>query len=437
MKNNIFIKSTFILLIGGIITKFLGMIIKIVMSRLLSTEGIGLYMLIIPTLSLILTLSNLGFPIAISKFTAEDTRNNKNLVFSLIPISILINIIIMIVLILSSKYISTYLLKESRVYLPILCISFIIPFTSISSIIRSYFFGKQKMFPHVISNIIEDIIRLIIYIIGIPLFLKYGLVQTLCFLIISNIICEISSIIVLLFFLPKNIEIKRSDLKPNKRYIKESLSIGIPNTMGKLVGSIGYFLEPILLTFGLLLNGYSNSYIIYEYGVVSGYVIPLLLLPSFFSMAISQALLPEVSKYSVRMDYSSIKRKLRQSVILCFLIGFVFTFVIFIYPSFFLNLLYKTSEGITYIRYLAPICILQYIQSPLASTLDALGESRIIMISTFIGTVVRCIVLFLFAFLHIGIYTLILSIGFNIIVVSIYQYLKLKKILKKKDLNNN
>jgi len=71
-------------------------------------------------------------------------------------------------------------------------------------------------------------------------------------------------------------------------------------------------------------------------------------------------------------------------------------------------------------------------QSPLASTLDALGESKIIMISTLIGTIVRCISLLLFAFLHIGIYTLILSIGFNIIVVTVYQYLKLRKILNKK-----
>ena len=32
------------------------------------------------------------------------------------------------------------------------------------SLCRSYFFGKEKMFPHVFSNIIEDFVRLIMMI---------------------------------------------------------------------------------------------------------------------------------------------------------------------------------------------------------------------------------------------------------------------------------
>lgn len=431
MKKSNFIKSTLILLIGGLITKILGMIIKIVMSRLLSTEGIGLYMLIMPTFLLIITLSSLGFPIAVSKFTAEDTRNNKNLVFSLIPISLIINILIIILIIFSAKYISTYLLKEPRVYYPIICIALVIPFASISSLIRSYFFGKQKMVPHVVSNIIEDIIRLILYIIGIPFFLKYGLEKTISFLILSNIICEICSIIVLFLFLPKSFKIKKEDIIPNKRYIKDALYLGVPNTLGKLIGSIGYFLEPIILTYTLLSNGYSNKYIIYQYGIISGYVLPLLLLPSFFSMAISQALLPIVSKSSVRNDYKTIKRKIRQAVTICILIGTVFTIIICLNPSFFLNFLYKTKEGINYIYLLAPICILQYIQYPLAFTLDGLGESRITMISTLIGTITRCMILIISSNFHIGIYSLIIATALNIIVVTLYQSYRLRKLLNK------
>ena len=49
MKKETFIKSTIILMIGGFLTKILGMIIKIVMSRLMGSEGIGLYMLVLPT----------------------------------------------------------------------------------------------------------------------------------------------------------------------------------------------------------------------------------------------------------------------------------------------------------------------------------------------------------------------------------------------------
>ena len=79
MKNN-FIKSSIILIIGGFITKILGMVIKIVTTRLLGTTGIGIYMLITPTYMLLISIATLGFPIAISKLVSEDKYNNKNIV---------------------------------------------------------------------------------------------------------------------------------------------------------------------------------------------------------------------------------------------------------------------------------------------------------------------------------------------------------------------
>ena len=90
--------SVIILLIGGLLTKILGMFIKIVMSRLMGTEGIGLYMMILPTFTLFIGLSQFGLPIALSKLVAENKRNNIKLFFSLIPISLLVNIILIIII---------------------------------------------------------------------------------------------------------------------------------------------------------------------------------------------------------------------------------------------------------------------------------------------------------------------------------------------------
>ena len=309
-----FIKSTIILLIGGLITKLLGMIIKIVMSRLIGAEGLGLYMMILPTFSLFITISQFGLPVALSKLVAEDTKNNKRLMFSIIPISLIINIILILIILLIAPYLSNSLLHNKNTYFSILAIAVVIPFTTISSITRSYFFGKQQMFPHVISNITEDVVRLIIMLIGIPFFLPKGITYTVCFIVLSNVLSELASILVLFLFLPKNFKIKKRDLIPNKTYIKESLSIGVPNTTGRFIGSIGYFLEPIILTSVLLYSGYSQSFITREYGILSGYVMPLLLLPSFFTMAISQALLPVVSKEYVKGNNNSVKRKIKQGI---------------------------------------------------------------------------------------------------------------------------
>jgi len=90
-----FVKSTFILIIGGFVTKILGMFIKIVMTRLLGTEGIGMYMLVSPTFMLFISIASLGLPVAISKLVAENNRNNKNLVFLCFPITIVVPFIFM------------------------------------------------------------------------------------------------------------------------------------------------------------------------------------------------------------------------------------------------------------------------------------------------------------------------------------------------------
>jgi len=115
MKNK-FIKTTFILLIGGFITKILSMVTKIIMSRQISTEVLGLYMMLMPTLSLVISLSQFGIPTAISKLVAEEKRNNQKLVFSILPFVAFINIFLMIGIFIIAPFLSEKLLKSTDLY---------------------------------------------------------------------------------------------------------------------------------------------------------------------------------------------------------------------------------------------------------------------------------------------------------------------------------
>ena len=426
-----FIKSTIILLIGSLITKVLGMIIKIVMAREIGTEGLGMYMLVLPTFMLLINISQFGFPLTLAKLISEEKRNTKNLFFSILPILILINLFLGLFIILLSPYISKNLLHNKDTYYSILSIAFVIPFTTLSSIARSYFFGHEKMFPHVFSNIIEDIVRLAIIKFGIHYITPYGLKYTVSFLILSNIISEITSTITLFFFLPKNIKITKKDFLPNKSYIKESLKISIPTTASRLIGSIGMFLEPIILTNTLLKSGYNIKTITREYGIITGYALPLILLPSFFTLAISQALLPSLTREYKNKNQKNIRKIIKLAITICLIIGIPLTIILEINPHIFLKKLYHTTEGINYIKVLAPICILQYIQSPLASSFDALGKSKDNLISSLIGTTIRITTLLLTPYLKIGIWSFILSITLNILITTLYQIIKINMYLSK------
>lgn len=429
MKNK-FVKSTFILIIGGFFTKALGMIIKIVLTRLIGTEGIGLYSLIMPTFILLNSIAQLGLPTALNVLISSNKENSKNLVFTAILISLSIDAIILMFLIFFGSYLSRNLLNDSRLTLGLISIGFVLPFITISNCLRSYFFAKERMWPHIITNIIEDLVKLIIIIIGIPIQMTKGIEHVIAFIILSNIMCEMSSIIIFIILIP-NFKCDKDELKPKCKTIKKLLKIAIPTTGSRLIGSVGYFLEPVILTFVLLKVGYSSKYIVNEYGIWNGYVMQLVLLPSFFTSAISQALIPVISKNYVNKKFLYIKKKLKQAIFFSLLIGIPATIIFEFYPHILLKLLFKTNKGINYIKIIAPICILHYIQSPLSSTLQAMNKAKIAMLGTLLGTIIRTIFLLVFSFLRIGIGGLIISTSINIIVVTLFDLIKVKKYLNK------
>ena len=428
MKEN-FIKSTIILIIGAFLTKILGMIIKIYMARIIGTTGLGLYMLILPTFMLLITLSQFGLPLALSKLISENNKNNKKLFFSILPIAIIINLTIIIIIIILAPTIATNLLKNKDLTNSIYAMSLVIPFTTISSICRSYFFGKQRMIPHVLSNILEQLLRLLLIIKIIPLIIPYGIYKTIEFLIILNVFSESLSTIVLLLFLPKNLKINKKDFLPSKVYLKESLQISIPSTTSHFIGSIGYFLEPVIITNILLKLGYQNTFITQEYGIISGYVIPLLLLPSFFTLAISQALLPTISKEYAKGHKKTVKKKIIQALLISLLIGIISTFLFLTKPLFFLKTIYHTTEGKKYLLVLAPICLFEYLQAPLSSTLEAMGKSKQLMFIIFITTLTRTILTIFLSLFKIGLWGLIISISINIILMTYFEQKEIKKYL--------
>ncbi len=428
-----FIKSTIILMFGGLITKILGMVIKVVMTRIVGVEGVSLYMLVLPTFNLFMCLSQLGFPIAISKLVSEDRHNNKSIISSVCFLSVGINLLLMIIIILFAPYLSTTLLKEPKTYLPILAIGLVLPFDSLSSILRGYFFGKEKMFPHVISLITEQLSRIAMLILVIPTLLDKSIVYAVSGLILINMISEFVSFAVLFIFLPNKFNFRKSDFKINYHYIKDVLDISLPTTGGRLIGSISYFFEPIILTF-FLSRFYDINYIILEYGVIEGYVMPLILLPSFFTLAISNSLLPVISKNYVRGNKKYITSKLKQALSFSLIIGLSVVILVFVFPEFFLKLLYNTNHGSRYLRFIAPAFIIYYLQAPLASFLQAIGKSNDVMCDNILGIISKTVIIILCSFFKIGLYAFCLGVIANILITTFGHIRHIKKAIKKVDM---
>lgn len=421
MKNK-FIKSTIILIIGGSISKILSLIIKIFLTRSIKEEGTILYMSILPTFNLFITLSTLSITTGISKLISE-RKNSSKTILSTIPISLIYNFILMFSLILLSPIISKYLLKNNLTYYPIVAISFTLPFICLSSILKGYFFGKENMTPYIISNIIEQLVRLFFIIYVIPKILKYGIHIAATCVVLINIISELLSTICLIIFIP-NKKINIEHLKPDKNILKDILNISIPTTGSRLIGSISYFLEPIIITYIMIKTNKLN--IMNEYGIISGYVYPMLLLPSFFTSAISNALLPVISNNYSRGNYNYANKKLKQAIIISLIIGIIFTIIFMTNSKYFLKLIFNTNEGNNYIKIIAPFFLLHYIQGPLTSYLQAINKANIAMKGTLYGSIIKTILLIILT-KYIGIWGFIISSIVNIFYVTSQHIYNIKK----------
>src|SRR5690625_385804 len=179
MTKQTFLQGTLILIVAGMITRFWGFINRIVVARMMGEEGVGLYMMALPTLFLAITLTQLGLPVAISKRVAEaeangdQTRVKSILVVSLI-ITAITSVVLTVALIMTAPFIATTLLTDDRTLLPLLVISPIIAIVAISSVLKGYFQGKQKMKPQSYAQVIEQIIRITCVAFFIILLLPYG-----------------------------------------------------------------------------------------------------------------------------------------------------------------------------------------------------------------------------------------------------------------------
>lgn len=429
MKKSKFIKSSIILLIGGLVTKVLGLFIKILLTRKIGILGMGLYSMIMPTFMLLLSISGMGLSNALNVLIATDKYNNKNLIITALLFSLVMDIIIFIILFLFGHLITNNLLQEQRLYYPLLSIAFVLPFISFSNIFRCYFFAKERMLPHVISNVLEDLIKLLIIYFGIDYF-SNSIESTLTFVILSNIFCEFSSILIFLFRFPK-FNITKNDIILKTENIKAIFNIALPTTFSRLVGSITYFLEPIILTTILLKKGYSNSYIIKEYGIINGYILPLIMLPSFFTSAISQALTPIVSKNFHKKNIKVVKKRIIQALFISFSIGLCYAIICFFHGDKLLMLIYGIKSGTNYIKFLLPFFIFYYLEAPLLSSLQALGYASETLKISLINCLIRTIILSILTNLSIGMYSLLIAVGLNILFTVIYSSFKISKILCK------
>jgi stage V sporulation protein B len=402
-----FLKGTFILLIAGLITRVLGFINRIVIARSIGEEGVGLYMMAYPTFILVVTLTQMGLPVAISKNIAEaEAKGNHQEVKKILVVSLAITISLSLIftpaLILLAPILSTTLFTDPRTYYPLVAIAPVVPIIAVSSVLRGYFQGRQNMRPSAVSQILEQLVRITLIAVMTRAFLPYGIEYAAAAAMVAAIIGEIVSLLYLMttFKLKKRFRVRKNFFKSvhaGKKTFQELMEIALPTMGSRMIGSVSWFFEPIVVAHSLALAGVAAVAATKQYGSLTGFAMPLLMLPSFITYSLATSLVPAISEANSKKNHKLIEHRLQQALRFAFLTGGLSVIVLYVLADPLMELMYGSTKGAYFIRLMAPFFLFYYYQGPLQAVLQALNLARAAMINSLIGAIVKTTVIFLLA----------------------------------------
>lgn len=440
MTKQNFIKGTIILIVAGLITRLLGFVNRIVMARFIGEEGIGLYNMALPTLFLMYTISQIGLPIAIAKRVAEadakgDFRKIKQILIISLTLTISLSVLSSVLMYLAIPYITTYLLTDERVYLPMMVIIPIIPITAVSAVIRGYFQGRQNMKPQSYAQVIEQIVRIGFVMLLVNWLIPYGIEFAAAGAMIAVIIGEAVSLLFMLkmFHSKKRIKLRKNILQyisQGKDTLKQLFSIAIPSTASRLINSSANFLEPIIVAQSLALAGFQTAVATKQYGMLTGFAMPLLFLPTFITHSLAVALVPNLSEAEAKRQTRLIHFRIHQAIRLSFASGAIATVILTLFADTILEYMYGTSNASLFLKLMAPCFLFLYIQFPLNASLQALDLAKHAMWNNIASTIIKFTVMIALATNpEIGIYGVAIAMCVGVILGTCFHLITLYRSL--------
>ena len=431
-QNNTFFINTLIIIITNFVVKMLGLINKIAITRMLGTNGMSLYVLSFPTIMLFISIAGFSLNITISKLVPEAIVSRKyspkKLVKKSCLYSVLLSFIMLILYLIFLKPLTIHFLKNEDLFYPLLAGAPLIMLVGISDGLKGYFTGIKKMHISSLGNLIEQIGRIGFSLIFLYIMLPYGIITATFFCLLALSFGEICAIIYSL------IKIKKYPIESYDNTSGEGkaiIAMAVPTTTSRLIGNFTYFLEPILYTTILSYLGYKVTDIQTTYTILDAYTIPLLTFISFLPFALSTAMVPSVSEASALNKTNSLHYYIRKSLTFCLIPSIILSINLFLFANEYMNLIYGTTEGTTYIKYLTFMFICYYLHIPIVAILQASGYAKKVFITSTIIHITRLLLLVVLSFIPcIGLNSVLIATTATMILGFIVNLIQLIKITK-------
>ena len=326
MKNKSFLKGALILTLTGIIAKIFGAVYRIPLTNLLGAEGMGVYQLVFPLYSLLLMLSSAGVPAGLSKMIAEDSvtggKRTKKIFLSAMRM-LLISGFIAAIFIFTFSSVIAKLQGNPNAALPYKLLAPALIFVSITSVFRGYFQGYQSMIQSGMSQVFEQIVKLVAGLYLAYKFIPFGVAYGAAGAILGITISEFASMLTLTinyFTFKEGREERKLKTRADMKTAMEILKISFPVTLCAMVIPVTQLIDSaVVVNLLSAINGITQA--TKDYGLFTGPVNSLINLPTVLTMSVSLAVLPSLSRSFAEKNLKDAERKTRMSVKLTLMIA--------------------------------------------------------------------------------------------------------------------
>lgn len=408
-KSASFIKGTLILTVAGIVVKVIGSLNWIFVSRVLGGEGIGLYQMAFPIYFLAFNISTAGVPIAISIITAEhvalkDIWGAKRIFHISMTLMFFTGILCSMLTYFGAQWLIDWqFIRDPRAYYAVIALAPAIFFVTILASSRGYLQGWQRMTPTGVSQIVEQIFRVITMILFAQLLLPYGLEFAAAGASLGALAGAVAGLLVLVYFhwqLNRDIDrIYGTHLEPPadkpqqsvfhimKRIFKLSLPVSATSIMLPIVANLDLMIVPQRLEAA----GYSVNEATRLFGYLTGMAVPLVNLSTILTAALAVSIVPAISEARILKDHDGCFRQTAAAIRIANFICFPAFVVVLILAVPISTLIYNAPGAGPAVWVSAFSIVLLGLHQITTAVLQGLGHPTVPMVNMIVAAVAKVV----------------------------------------------
>ena len=402
MNDKRFIKGATLLIAFSLISKCLGAVYRIPLTKIIGGVGMGKYQLIFPIYTFILTLASSGITVAISKFVAEFNGTKQfDKAHGILKISVFLLAVISafcVALVVFSAKIIAGLQQNADIFICYYAIAPAILFASVMSAFRGYFQGTLSMFPTAFSTFLEQILKMIFGLLFAASLFKFGVLYAVFGAVFGLTLSELCACIyiVIHYLASKNIVDKKSE--DSMALAKSLINFSLPLTFGKIITPITSIVDSILIVNLLIFSGFESKIATSMLGLQAGVVEPLINIPAIIAISISTVLLPSISELVARKEMKQAKELVVKSFQITFSISVACGICFIIFGEQIIKLFYGETlsnfEFVTAIKLLyfgaVNVIFVSLVQIS-AVILQGIGRQKLVVKSLVLGSALKLV----------------------------------------------